>query len=883
MTDVSAHRLKIALVSRYVIERTLGQGGMATVYLARDLRHERRVALKVLRPELAAAIGADRFLNEIRVTASLQHPHILPLHDSGETDGFLYYVMPYVEGESLRDRLNGERQLPVDDAIRIATEVAAALAYAHGKGVIHRDVKPENILLASGAAVVADFGIARAVTAAGGGRLTQTGLSLGTPHYMSPEQATAERDVDARTDIYALATVVYEMLVGEPPFAGPTAQSVIAKVLTENPRSMRLGRPTVPEHIDAAVRKALAKLPADRFRTATEFSTALTRPALTPEYSPATSASTAKGGLSPKHRQLVLAAAVLVGLLAFGISGWLREPPPRPEPIVRSTITLPNEAPADARQFGSSLALSPDGSVLVYAANQQLFVRRLDQIDAVPIPNTSAAEQPFFSPDGRHIGFVANGVLKRVPLAGGPVLTIGAVQQIQGATWGDNDIIVFSRALGTGGSLFKISAAGGTPELVIADSTGSNAFRWPSFLPGRDKVLVSIGTGLSFQTGLVDLETGRLQSIPGAGASAHFVEPNWLLSVAVDGTVIAVPFDAQAGRATGPAMPVPVLDRVATGLLGSAKLAVSRNGWAVYMEGFARRRRLTLVDRRGARSTIATEAQPYSDPRFSANGKDVAVTVIQPGGGLAGDIWVLNVARATMSRLTFDGANEYPDWSADGRRVLYTTVRGENGLYSRAAGGGTAESLFKGPGQQMFEAILTHDEKRVVYRLRAIPADLYHVHRDSIDKSHALLESPYDERSPVISPDDRWLAYVSNETGRDEVYVRPFPDDGARSMISAAGGTEPRWSRDGRELFYRNADTLFAVEVKAQQTFTADKRVPLFVGTFLQNTRHATYDVHPDGQHFIFVTDDANDFGELMLVQNVMAVATRSPTAPANR
>jgi serine/threonine-protein kinase len=880
MTEVPADRLKIALASRYAIERTLGQGGMATVYLARDLRHERRVALKVLRPELAAAIGGDRFLNEIRVTASLQHPHILPLHDSGETDGFLYYVMPFVDGESLRDRLNGERQLPVDDAMRIAAEVAAALTYAHGKGVIHRDVKPENILLADGAAVVADFGIARALTAAGAERLTESGLTLGTPQYMSPEQATADRDIDARTDIYALGTVVYEMLVGEPPFTGPSAQSVIAKVLTENPRSIQLGRPTVPGHIDAAVRKALEKLPADRYRTATEFSTALTSQALTPEIAPAIGGSATTGALSQKRPQLLLAATVLAGSLAFGIAGWLREPPPVPAPVVRSTITLPNEARADARQFGSSLALSPDGSVLVYAGNQQLFMRRLDQTDAVPIPSTLAAEQPFFSPDGRHIGFVANGSLKRVPLAGGPVLTIGEVQQIQGATWGDRDVIVFARSLGTAGSLFKIPAAGGTPALVLADTTGSNAFRWPSFLPGGDRVLVSIGTGLSYRTGLVDLETGQLRSIPGAGASAYFVEPRWLLSVSLDGTVIASPFDARAGRATGPAVPVPVLERVATGLIGSAKLAVSRNGWAVYMEGLTRQRRLTLVDRRGSQSVFAAEARPYGDPRFSRDGKDVALTVLQPGGGLAGDIWVLNVARATMSRLTFDGASQYPDWSADGRRVLYTTIRGENGVNWQPAGGGTVGSLFQGPGQQLFEAILTNDGKRIIYRLQGIPGDLYHVHRDSTDKRHPLLVSPYDERAPAISPDDRWLAYVSNETGRDQVYVRRFPEGGGSAPISAGGGTEPRWSRDGRELFYRNADTLFAVSVETQRQFTSQPPVALFTGAFLQNPRHATYDVHPDGQRFIFISDDANDFGELMLVQNVMAAATRPPTAP---
>jgi serine/threonine-protein kinase len=884
VTEVIADRLKIALASRYVIERTLGQGGMATVYLARDLRHDRKVALKVLRPELASAIGADRFLNEIRVTASLQHPHILPLHDSGETDGFLYYVMPYVDGESLRDRLDEERQLPIDDAIRIAIEVAAALAYAHGKGVIHRDVKPENILIATGAAVVADFGIARAVTTAGAGRLTQTGLSLGTPHYMSPEQATAERDVDARTDIYALGTVVYEMLVGEPPFTGPTAQSVIAKVLAEAPRSIQLDRQTVPEHVDAAVRKALAKLPADRFRSAIEFSTALTRPGLSPATAPATGVVARSDGWSATRPQLLVATLVLLGSLALGIASWLRGPPPQSEPVVRATIVLPDEARADASQFGSSLALSPDGSVLVYAGRQQLFTRRLDQFAAVPIPNTSGAEQPFFSPDGRHVGFVENGMLKRVPVAGGPALTIGAVEQIQGATWGDNDVIVFARALGSGGSLFKIPAAGGTAELLLADSTGSNAFRWPSFLPGGGQVLVSIGTALSYQTGLVDLKTGQLvRSIPGAGASPHFVEPGWLLSVAEDGTVVAVPFDARTGDATGPAVPVPVLERVGTGLVGSAKLAVSRNGLAVYMEGVARQRRLTLIDRRGTQSAIAVEARSYVDPRFSPNGNDVALTVVQPGGGLAGDIWILNIGRATMSRLTSDGLNEYADWSVDGQRVLYTTLRGANGLYSQRVGAGKAELLFRGPKQQLFEATFTNDEKRIIYRLNGIPSDLYHVHRDSVDEPHPILDSRFDERAPAISPDDRWLAYVSNESGRDQVYVRSFPEGGVRSTISAAGGTEPRWSRNGRELFYRNGDTLFVVKVQAQQTFAADKPVPLFVSRFLQNSRHATYDVHPDGQRFIFISSDADDFGELMLVQNVMPAATRSQAVPANR
>jgi len=308
---------------------------------------------------------------------------------------------------------------------------------------------------------------------------------------------------------------------------------------------------------------------------------------------------------------------------------------------------------------------------------------------------------------------------------------------------------------------------------------------------------------------------------------------------------------------------------------------VSRNGWAVYVEAVTRQRRLTLVDRQGKASAIATEAQTYSDPRFSPNGRDVAVTVLRPGGGLAGDIWVLNLARTTLSRLTFDGADQFADWSGDGRRVVYTTLRGKNGVNWKPVGGGAAESLFTAvAGKTMFEAILTNDGKRIIYRLGAIPGDLHYVHRDSSAQSHALLDSRFDERSPAISPDDRWLAYVSDETGRDEVYVRPFPEGSGRWLISAAGGTEPRWRRDGRELFYRNADTLFAVQVQTQSGFTLGERVALFTGIYLENPRHAAYDAHPDGQRFIFVSGESDDSGELMLVQNVIAAARLRQETP---
>ncbi len=311
MSDVLTS-LQAALADRYQLEQQLGEGGMAAVYLADDLKHGRKVAIKVLRPELSAIIGAERFIREIRTIAALQHPHILGLIDSGEVQGTAYYVMPYVEGESLRDRLNREKQLPVAEAVRIATEVAGALDYAHRHGIIHRDIKPENVMLHDGSALVADFGIALAVSSAGGTRMTETGMSLGTPHYMSPEQAMGEREITARSDVYALGAMTYEMLVGDPPFTGSTAQAIVAKVVTETPRPMLPQRHTIPPHVEAAVLTALEKLPADRFASAAEFSEALNRPGL----APATTRAISAGG-----------RAAPPGARACGIpcsSRWLR-------------------------------------------------------------------------------------------------------------------------------------------------------------------------------------------------------------------------------------------------------------------------------------------------------------------------------------------------------------------------------------------------------------------------------------------------------------------------------------------------------------------------------------------------------------------------------
>ena len=448
MTSAQA-RLTAALADRYRLERELGQGGMATVYLAEDLKHGRKVAIKVLQPELSAVIGGDRFLSEIKTTASLQHPHILGLIDSGEADGLLYYVMPFIEGETLRARLAREKQLSIDDAIRLTKEVASALEFAHKRGIVHRDIKPENILLQDGQALVADFGIALAVQQAGGSRMTQTGMSLGTPAYMSPEQAMGDRDVNSRSDVYALGAMAYEMLTGEPPFTGLNSQAIVAKVLTETPPPLRPRRPMVSAAVEHAVLVALQKLPADRFGSAKDFADALDDKGGT--YAPTVSLTSRPHVLATSRRGRVLAVLAVAAIAtAAGTVGWLlHRPPTAPvRPLVRFDIQLPRDVQA-VGATGSTIAVAPDGSQLVYVgkapAGQRLYVRYLDRPEPVAIAGTDGASLPFFSPDGQWVGFRQGDELARVTLAGGPVSPITRLNGVAyGATWAPGDTVIFS-------------------------------------------------------------------------------------------------------------------------------------------------------------------------------------------------------------------------------------------------------------------------------------------------------------------------------------------------------------------------------------------------------------------------------------------------------
>jgi serine/threonine-protein kinase len=851
-------RLASALADRYLIERQLGAGGMATVYLAHDVRHSRKVALKVLRPELAAILGGERFLKEIQLTANLQHPHILPLHDSGEADGNVYYVMPYVEGESLRDRLVREKQLSVDEAIRITREVAGALDYAHRHGVVHRDIKPENILLHDGSALVADFGIALAASRSDGGtRMTETGMSLGTPFYMAPEQAMGEKEITPRADVYALGCVLYEMLAGEPPFTGPTAQAIIARVMTEAPRSLTLQRHTIPPHVEAAVRMALEKLPADRFASASQFAEALAHPG-------SIALPTAVTGLVPAgaagtRRQRLGVAAVGTVAAVVGAAVWaLLGPPvePRLHSVIRFGVLLPHDAqPVGA--IGSTIAFAPDGSRIVYVgkapSGQRLYVRGMDQVDPVPIPGSEGGILPFFSADSRTVGFKQGNRLVKVALAGGPVTPLcDAPGNTFGATWTAGDTIVFASEAG----LFEVPAAGGIPRQVAKPDTGE-VFFWPEALPDGRAVLLSVFGHGSLKLGALVRRTGQVKRLAQSGGYPRYITGGFVLLSDPSGLLSAVPLDPKRLKVTGAA--VPVTDKLFTGANGDLNLGVSASGDLAYQSSTTSGSWPVLVDRSGAARPAGADTGFYYNPRLSPDGKRVVVSRWTDANFSARDLWVLDLKQHVRTRLTFDTTADSPVWTPDGRRIAYrrspggVASFGSSIFWVPADGSGAPESLVTAAGRWI-PAGFEPGGRALVYYGRSqeqVKAEIWRLDLGGDRTPHQVLATSFNNFLPALSPDGRWLAYVSDESGRPEVYVRPYPGPGGRWQVSLDGGVEPVWAPNGREIFYRNGERTMVAAVRTQGGFEVGSRAQLFEAAFDDFVGVRDYDVAPDGQTFV--------------------------------
>jgi Tol biopolymer transport system component/tRNA A-37 threonylcarbamoyl transferase component Bud32 len=877
-----------ALQGRYRIERELGQGGMATVYLARDLRHERQVAVKVLRPELAAVIGAERFLREIKTTANLQHPHILGLIDSGEVDGTAYYVMPFVEGESLRDRLTREKQLPVPDAVRIAREVASALDYAHRHGVIHRDIKPENILLHDGSALVADFGIALAVSKTGGTRMTETGLSLGTPHYMSPEQAMGEREITARSDVYALGATTYEMLAGEPPFTGPTAQAIIARVMTAEPQGLVAQRKSVPPAVEAAVFTALEKLPADRFASAAEFAAALTEE--TAVRRPAT--GTHAAGVRTRQRSIterVLAvvatlatlAAVALGVKAFG---------PAAAPLMQLHLDLPNLRVHHVGFYGSAFALSPDGRRIVYVAGgapgpTHIAVRDLASLQPRTIEGSEGGDGPFFSPDGRWVAYLANGRVFKAPAEGGaPVqLATGASIILPSGTWLADDRIVFT------GEDFGLKAvpAGGGAVTEVLPGPPDGIMTFPVKLPRRDALLFTLCSNncASAHVIAVDLRTQAMDTVARNAARGYYLPSGHLVVLQSDGTVAGAPFDL--GRLTVTGALVPVLNGVQLELGVVPEITVADDGTLVYLPASVVTGVGTIarVDRAGRERVIDPAWQArFTSIALSPDGRRLAVSTAEPGGNV---LWVKQLDRGPLTRLSFDGTINYrPAWLPDGRTLTFSSDRDGPRTYLyrvRADGSDQPVRLFPHDTSQVDEAAWSADGKWVVYRNGTVPG-VRDIHARRIDADTArvtVAAGRADEYMPTISPDGRWVAYVSLESGREEVFVRPFPDaERARTQVSIAGGAHPVWAWSGKELYYvERADTLMAVGVGGAAEFAPTYRRPLFsTRPFVLFPFHQGYVALPGDDGFIIPQRSAAPVAE---ARRLVVVLNWTPEAAA--
>ncbi len=876
MTEITS-KLSTALAGRYQIERHLGEGGMATVYLAEDLKHKRKVAVKVLRPELAAVLGAERFVQEITTTANLQHPHILPLFDSGEADSFLYYVMPFIDGETLRDKLNRETQLGIEEAVDITTAIADALDYAHRQNVIHRDIKPENILLHEGRPMVADFGIALAVSAAAGGRMTETGLSLGTPHYMSPEQATAEKDLTNRSDIYSLGSVLYEMLTGSPPHVGSSAQQIIMKIVTDEARAVTELRKSVPPHVAAATAKSLEKLAADRFETAAKFAEALSNAAFTLPTAQAEAAVTAAPASNLWKRVSVGVTAVAALLAVVALWGWLR---PQPKTVFRLGVGFA-EGEQILRVSTRRFAISPDGTRIVYVGAgvgtgvRQLWVRELDALHAQPLPGTDLPRAVFFSPDGQSVGFVDGepGDLKIISIEGGSVRTVAADSvNPWGGMWGPDGWLYFTVA---SGRLARVRASGGPVEILAApdssETAGGGEYDWPEALPN--------GRGLVFQfwqsslgnsdIATLSLETGEVRVLTHA-VSAKYLPNGYLLYVTIDGSLFVQRFDQDGLEFTGEPIAIETGIRIET-FAGTGQFDVSRNGHFVYQPGGSGAQdHIVRVDRSGSATVIDPDWRGgFETVALSPDGSLLAVGV----GSEGGQIWVKELDRGPARLLTFEGnGNSRPSWMPDGSAVTF--VQPGNGLWSaRSDGGAPPQQVYTGP--QVWEATWSSDATWLVVRIGGTGTGTRDIHaiRPGIDSSaRVIVASPADEYAPALSPNNRWLAYVSNETGREEVYVRPFPDaEREKHRVTVSGGTEPHWSRSGRELFVRNARGEMAVHAVRfdDETFAVEPAEVLFDATeYLSDNYHTAYDVAPDDQQFYMIEQSEIMGGDLILVIN---------------
>ena len=869
----------------YEILASLGAGGMGEVYRARDTRLERIVAIKILPKQMSAdPIRKQRFEREAKAISGLNHANICVLYDVGHQDGIDFLVMECVEGETLGKRLE-KGALPLDQALKFGMQIADALDKAHRSGVVHRDLKPGNIMLTPTGAKLLDFGLAKSVTPLISGvtatvtqttPITQEGTIVGTFQYMSPEQVEG-KELDGRSDIFSLGAVLYEMLTGQRAFEGKSQLSVASAILEKEPAAISAVKPMAPPALDRAIRRCLAKDPEERWQTARDV--ALELKWIAESGSQAGVAPVTPGKKSYRERLLIGALGVTAAA-AVALGFIFAKRAPTKVHVTRAHIKPMANSSFMFTGLASGFALSPDGLRLAYVASTPegkslLWVRSIDSLQARPLAGTDASGYPFWSPDGRFIGFFAGGKLKKIEPSGGPPVVLCDASDGRGGTWNREGDILFTPTVNA--PIYRVSASGGPVVAVTALGQAKNeiSHRWPQFLPDGRHFLYLAGSAFSPRENPTNailvgsLDSKESKSLVHTHANALYVSGQ-ILFLRLN-TLMAQPFDAKKLELTDEAIPIadPVEEdrSVARGLFSA-----SENGLLTYVEGTSGAdRQLVWFDRTGKQVGAVPGGDAYAAPRISPDGKRIAFYL----DSSSRDIWSYDVTHGVKAALTFGSASGegslYAVWSPDGRQIAYASYRnGEYGLYEKASdGSGSEEVLLEGENQIKFLSDWSPDGNVLAYHEGSQSGwAIWMLPRNGDRRPHRFRKSEFSEREPSFSPDGKWLAYCSNESGEYKVYVVPFPGPGGKWQVSPAGGCNPRWRRDGKEIFYFSPDNkVMSAEVK-----TGGSKFEVGAVHALFETRSygifGRYDVTADGQRFIVPYEAGKPTAAITLVVN---------------
>ncbi len=870
-------------LAHFRITAKIGEGGMGEVYQAHDSRLGREVAIKVLPDAVAADPDRlSRFQREAKVLAALNHPSIAGIYQVEEAGGVHFLVMELAPGETLAERIE-RGAVPVDEAVAIALQIAAAMETAHDRGIIHRDLKPANIKLsAAGQVKVLDFGLAKALageleTSMPATALTQSptltvqgtkaGVLLGTAAYMSPEQARGEA-ADRRADIWAFGVVLFEMLSGKMVYQGRTVSDILAGILAREPEWAQLGGKT-PRPVMRLLQRCLHKEAGERLQAIGEARICLRRYLDDP--SAGAEAGTTATPAAVTGRRILDLAMLGVGLVAVTLAlTWMGKPaPPPPEPLhVEATVHADGTLMTG---IGSSVVLSRDGKLLVYNTGDGtnptggLYLRRTHQLQSEHLSGTDRGYNQFFSPDGRWIGFVTPTELKKVAISGGTPLTLCAVRRNRGSTWGPDGTIVFAPDPISG--LMQVSAAGGEPQEFTTLEEGEISHRWPQFLPGGRQVLYTAYTSTDRNQGrikIADRETGQSRTVHEGGTDARYGDSGHLLYWR-EGTVFAAPFDLARLEMT--TLPVPVLHEVVGNLEGGAQFDVAADGTLIYVHGaldasVETERRLMLMDRAGQVTAASDLRASFADGvEISPDGKRLATVRFIDGNG---DIWILDRERDTPTRLTFhDDVDVDPRWSADGKWIYFAGRRGARFQVHRKPADGSREAeVVAESDKDQFPSHLSRDGRYLIYSGpgESTDPDLFVVALEEGGKPELFLGTRFEELDARFSPDGRWVAYQSDESGHEEIYVRPFPGPGGRWQVSSGGGVTPRWSPDGSRLFFLQAAQLYEVDIRVEgDAVQAGRPQPVVE---LPGLRRTLWALSADGEQFLFVQNPEGTAGD---------------------